>query len=91
MGNPAGDINLSQDVYWRILRKQLSLRGTWNSSFDSINPSDWTEAVMAISKHEIKVEPLVSHCYSQEKLMDGLALMREHREPYCKVMTLWNE
>ena len=91
MGNPSGDIVLQQNVYWRILRKQLTLKGTWNSSYDGINKSDWMEAVQSISNNQIIVEPLVSHCFSQEKLVDGLRLMYEHKEPYCKVMTLWNE
>ena len=35
LGNPLGGMSLSQDVYWKILRKELSLAGTWNSSFGS--------------------------------------------------------
>lgn len=90
MGNPSGDIFLSQNVYWRILRKQLVLKGTWNSSYDGVNQSDWTEAVNAISNNEINVESLISHTFPQEKLMEGIRLMNDHVEPYCKVMTLWN-
>ncbi len=33
VGNPASDMELNRDVYWRILRNQLTLLGTWNSSF----------------------------------------------------------
>lgn len=89
MGNPSGDIIFPQNLYWRILRKQLTLKGTWNSSYDGTNPSDWTEAVASIANNEVNVEPLISHQFTQEKLMDGLKLMREHKEPYCKVMTIW--
>lgn len=91
MGNPSGDISLQQDIYWRILRKQLIIKGTWNSSYDGTNPSDWTEAVCAISNEEIKVNSLVTHRFNQNELMEGLKLMCEHTEPYCKVMTIWNE
>ena len=91
MGNPSGDIMLSQDVYWRILRKQLHLFGTWNSSYDGKNPSDWTEAVAALTSGELDVLPLISHTFSQEHLMDGLELMRDKKEIYCKVMTVWDE
>ena len=91
MGNPSGDINFPQNLYWRILRKQLTLKGTWNSAYDGINPSDWTDAVNAIAKNAVNVEPLISHLLPQEKLMDGLKLMYEHKEPYCKVMTTWND
>ena len=91
MGNPSGDILFSQDLYWRVLRKQLTLKGTWNSAYDGINPSDWTEAVKALENNEVNVEPLISHVYPQEKVMEGLKLMFEHTEPYCKVMTIWND
>ena len=90
MGNPSGDITISQAVYWKILRKQLHLSGTWNSSFDGINPSDWTEVVNALANKAITAESLITHRFSQENVKQGLELMREHKEPYCKVMTIWN-
>lgn len=90
MGNPSGDMHIIQNVYWRILRKQLTVRGTWNSSYDGTNESDWTDAVKALSLGEIKVKTLISHSFKQEDLMKGLDLMKKHYEPYCKVMTLWN-
>jgi L-iditol 2-dehydrogenase len=91
MGNPSGDINLPQAVYWQILRKQLTVRGTWNSSYDGKNDSDWTEAVAALGNNELNVSPLISHLFVQDELSKGLELMRQHLEPYCKVMTLWNK
>lgn len=91
MGNPSGDILLKQDIYWRILRKQLHLHGTWNSAYDGLNPSDWTEAIAALECKEMNVLPLVTHVFTQDHLKDGLELMRNKKEAYCKVMTLWNE
>lgn len=91
MGNPSGDITFNQNTYWRILRKQLKIVGTWNSAYDGTHPSDWTDAVEALAKNEVNVAPLISHCFPQEELMKGLELMRDHQEPYCKVMTTWND
>ena len=91
MGNPSGDITFSQNIYWRILRKQIILKGTWNSSYDGTNTSDWTDAVQTIANGEINVETLISHSFDQEDLVSGLKLMQEHQEPYCKVMTMWND
>ena len=34
VGNPASDITFPRDAYWKILRNQLRITGTWNSSFD---------------------------------------------------------
>ncbi len=91
MGNPSSDITLQQNSYWRILRKQLVVKGIWNSSYDGMALSDWTEAVSALEQKKIKVGHLISNVYNQEHLSDGLELMLWHKKPYCKVMTIWNE
>ena len=90
MGNPAGDILLSQATYWKVLRKQLRVSGTWNSSYDGVNESDWTDSVKALANNEIEAKSLITHRFMQDELMEGLLLMKRHKEPYCKVMTLWN-
>lgn len=90
MGNPVGDISLAQATYWKILRKQLRVVGTWNSSYDGGNASDWTDAVEALSHNELEAKSLITHRFRQEELMEGLMLMKRHKEPYCKVMTIWN-
>lgn len=91
MGNPEGDITLSQDVYWKILRKQLVVSGTWNSSYEKNMRCDWSEVSDALADHKMEVSALISHRFTQDHLVDALELMKEHKEPYCKVMTIWNK
>jgi len=88
MGNPDGPRALSQDLYWRILRKQLTLTGTWNSSYGGEN-SDWEEAVRAMAEERLRSEAVVSHILKAGCLMDGLAIMRDWVEPYCRIVTKW--
>ena len=90
MGNPEGEIDLNQNTYWRILRKQLHIAGTWNSSYEKNHDCDWSEVKSALENHEIKASALISHFYHPDDLKVGMALMHDHKEPYCKVMTLWN-
>lgn len=85
MGNPDGDRVLPQNLYWSILRKQLTLVGTWNSSYGSEN-SDWMEAVQIVAEDKIGIEAVVSHQLKREQLDDGLAIMRDKLEPYCKIV-----
>lgn len=91
MGNPEGTIELPQDTYWKILRRQLEVTGTWNSSYAGKERSDWTEVREALSEHSMQISALISHRFKQDQLPDALALMREHKETYCKVMTIWGE
>lgn len=89
MGNPIGNILLSQNTYWKILRKQLTVKGTWNSRYDGENQSDWTNVLKALISHDIKVDPMITHVFKKEAMMDALSLMKNHNQPYCKVMTIW--
>lgn len=88
MGNPDGARTLSQDLYWRILRKQLTLTGTWNSSYGGAD-SDWTHAVTAMENGGLRTDALVSRVLGQRELAEGLAAMREGVEPYCKLILEW--
>lgn len=90
VGNPNGDIPFKKEVYWSILRRQLRLSGTWNSQFDGVNPSDWTEAVYAAEAGKLPAQNLLTHLVPQSELFQALEMMYRHEEPYCKVMTLWN-
>jgi len=91
MGNPEGDILFAQDTYWKILRRQITVTGTWNSSYEKNRKCDWSEVKDALADQQIDVEPLISHRFSRDELIDALELMREHKEPYCKVMTIWDK
>jgi len=90
-GNPENDIFLAKKVYWRILRKQLRIIGTWNSFYEKDSESDWSETCEAMNLGVIKVAQTITHMYEQIDLQKGLELMKNHKEPYCKVMILWNQ
>lgn len=88
VGNPHGDYLLPRDTYWQILRKQLTVHGTWNSGFDETDKNDWLTAVSALEAGLINTEDVITHRFPLEKLADGLQIMRTHSEPYNKVMIL---
>lgn len=85
MGNPNGSMTLAQDAYWRILRKQLTLAGTWNSSFGT-EDSDWREAIRVASEGQIGIEKVVSHRINQFELKKALDIMRNQQELYTRMV-----
>ena len=91
VGNPAGDISLSQDTYWKILRRQLTLIGTWNSKYNNTYNNDWYEVKDLIGKKKINPEIFVSHVFKQEELHEALKIMKDKTEPYCKIIIEWGE
>ena len=80
VGNPNAEFRLEQTLYWQILRKQINIRGSWNSRY----PIDWQQAIENV--HKLNVEDLISHCYSFEELDKALAMMLSKKEKYCKVV-----
>ena len=89
MGNPAREITLSQKGYWHILRKELSLKGTWNSSYAE-KENDWKESLAAMAEGKIDVRPLISHRYSLDDAPSALTMMQDKKECYHKVMLVIN-
>lgn len=87
VGNPHGDMQIPRDVYWQILRKQLHLAGTWNSSFiPEHNEDDWTMTLNAIVKGVLQPEKQITHKLAFEELPTGLNIMKNKREYFNKVM-----
>ena len=85
MGNPGGDIGLSQNAYWAILRKQLHLVGTWNSSFSELY-NDWKDTVEAMASKKIDVRGLITQKYDLKDFEQAFDDIRNPKEYTCKVM-----
>lgn len=86
VGNPNSDMNLPKSVYWKILRNQLTILGTWNSSFTHTLKDDWHYVLKRLSEKCIAPQNLISHRYPLETLDHGLQIMRDKKEDYGKIM-----
>lgn len=85
MGNPQGDIELSQKEYWAILRKQLQVRGTWNSSHNRYI-DDWKTAIEGLYDNTIDGNSLITHRYHFSEYKVAFDKIREKQEHVCKVI-----
>jgi len=86
VGNPYSDMELTKATYWKILRNQLRVTGTWNSSFTHSEADDWNYVLKRIAKGSIKPEGFITHLLPFEELMKGLNIMKDKSEDYVKVM-----
>ena len=85
MGNPAGEMTMSQNTYWHILRKELTVYGTWNSSYND-RQNDWKESLKAMAEGKINVKPLITHAYPLEAVNQAFEMMKNKSEFFCKVI-----
>ena len=86
VGNPLSDIKLPKDIYWKILKNQLTLTGTWNSSFTGKADDDWNYVVERLANGRFSPEKLISHRISLEELGKGFQIMQDKTEDYIKIM-----
>ena len=86
VGNPYSDMTLPKAVYWKILRNELRVSGTWNSSFTGSEDDDWHYVVRALAEGRVHPEKLITHRLPMEELMQGLTIMRDKTEDYVKIM-----
>lgn len=88
VGNPYSDIMLEQSVYWKVLRNQLTVLGTWNSSFLGKESDDWHYVIKRLAEGSIHPEKLVTHCLPLEDIGKGILMIKEKTEDYVKVMAV---
>lgn len=88
VGNPYSDMLLDKQVYWKILRNQLTVTGTWNSSFTGEVTDDWHMIVHLLKEKKIDPAQFISHRYTLEELNRGFEIMRDKSEDYIKIMAV---
>ncbi len=88
VGNPHGDFTFPQNTYWQILRKQLSIFGTWNSAYSDTHKSDWNLVVDAMAKGMIDAKKLITHKFDLETMDKGLDIMKNNSEFFAKIMVV---
>ena len=90
VGNPASDMTLERDRYWKILRSQLSVTGTWNTTFTHEPDDDWHYVRKRLQERRIDPAALITHTFPPEEAGYGFALMRDKTEEYGKVMIIFS-
>lgn len=86
IGNPYSDMTLEKNIYWKILRNELTVTGTWNSSFRHAPDDDWHVALDRLADHRIRPAELVTHRFAAAELDQGLHIMRDKAQEYVKMM-----
>lgn len=86
VGNPYSDMKLDKETYWRILRNQMTITGTWNTSFTHERTDDWHYVLERLKDHRVRPADFITHRLAMEALEKGMLLMRDKSEDYVKVM-----
>lgn len=86
LGNPSGDVLLPAALISRAMRRELDIRGTWNSEFSLAGDDDWRASLEAAARGTIQLEPLVSHRLGLREALEVLGAMRARSGRFAKVL-----
>lgn len=88
VGNPYSDMDIPKDTYWKILRKQLKLSGTWNSSYTGSKDDDWNYVINLLKQGNIHPEWFITHEFNLSDIQEGTRIMRDKSQDYVKIMCI---
>ena len=88
VGNPYSDMDIPKDIYWKILRKQLKLSGTWNSSYTGYMDDDWNYVISLLKTGTIHPECFITHEFNLSDIQEGTRIMRDKSQDYVKIMCI---
>ncbi len=85
VGNPKSDLELDKNLYWKVLRKELTITGTWNSSYSDI-VNDWQEALNFMKENYDIFKSLITNVYNLDEYNNAFDLLRDKKKFKIKVM-----
>jgi len=87
LGNPSEDLTLPKNLISQLMRHELHVLGTWNSTFTaSATGDDWHNAMAGLAAGTIDVKPLITQRVKLRDAFEALKMMRNRTEPCCKML-----
>lgn len=86
-GNPEGDMSLDRAIYWRILRQELTLKGSWNSSY-STTVHDWKDTILAMEEGKFSPKELITYTFPLEDWEKAFDILRNPEEKSLKIQLI---
>ena len=85
LGNIHGDFALPELEFSTVLRRELTMYGTWNSKVTPRGSDEWTK-VLSFMAGEMLIEPLISHRITWDEGPATFTAIHEQRGWYNKVL-----
>ena len=87
LGNPVADVTLPATLISQLMRREVSLLGTWNSDYSIAgNDDEWRTVLQAIASGTLTLSPLITHKVPLTDSREMLHMMKDKSEFYAKVL-----
>jgi len=88
VGRPPAAVSIEGQSFEKILRGQLTIRGTWSFELAAFPHHPWAEAAAALAGGAIKAGPLVTHRVTLEGVREAIEMMASGKQPFHKVLAI---
>jgi len=80
------DVTLKEKAFENIFRRELTLKGFWNSYTAPFPGREWFAGIELVNQGRIKLKDLVSHRYTIEETAEAFKMVTLGKESYNKVL-----
>ncbi len=80
------DLTLPNSTLTKILRGELNIVGSWNSSIAPLPISEWKTSLAFMNSGRLKINPIISHRYRLEECQECFDMMYQKKEIFNKVL-----
>lgn len=78
MSNISSEVKIPANIFSSILRKEITIKGSWNSSFSHIQKNDWKETIR-LFKDGFKPSEFISHRVELKDVPETLKRLHLHK------------
>ncbi len=87
LGNPTADVLLPASLLSTAMRREISIRGSWNSTYSAMgNLDDWRVVIQSMAASALNFSPLISHRITLAHAADTLSAMHDKTDTFSKVI-----
>ena len=84
IGNPSTDLNIDKNIYWKILRSEITIKGIWNSKFKNKKNDNWDKAIEYLYSNTDTVKNLITDKFNFKEGINAYKTMLEKNALHIK-------
>ncbi|ADL08196.1 galactitol-1-phosphate 5-dehydrogenase [Thermosediminibacter oceani] len=88
LGIAYSDIHLSEKAFESIFRKELTLKGFWNSYSAPFPGQEWYKSISYLKNKSINLESMITHRFELSKIKEAFDMIANKREEYNKIIII---
>ena len=88
LGRPGKDMVIKDNTFERILRSQITIKGTWSFEFMGFPHHAWEQGLNAIGRKSVILDPVITHRLPLEDTFAAIKMMAAGTEFVNKIIIM---